>query len=104
MGINMKQLTIQLNEIFYKHIQQIAEERNVSMSAVIREKIEQSTVNEKKSSLSPVGLEKVMLGMTLQVLGLVRFLVAQINEETIREAMEKSDKVVEEFYDTSSKE
>jgi hypothetical protein len=39
-----------------------------------------------------------MLGMNLQILGLTRFLVMQINEDAVKEAMEKSDKVIEDFF------
>jgi predicted DNA-binding ribbon-helix-helix protein len=35
-----KQLTVQLEEDFYLHIQKQAEERKVSMSALIRERLE----------------------------------------------------------------
>jgi predicted DNA-binding ribbon-helix-helix protein len=93
-----RQLTVQLEEDFYLHIQKQAEERKVSMSALIRERLKQLSFNPAENHLRAQEVEKLFLDMQLQTLGLVRFLVTQINEALVKEAIEKSNEALKSFY------
>lgn len=99
----MKQICIRLDPAMIAALQLMAEQNDKTFTEFIREKLQ--TVIDKpvatkcdSAAIDTNKWDKIQFKMQLQILGLVRFLVGQVDESVVQEAIRKSEAIVADEF------
>lgn len=99
----MKHTSLRLDEEvldeIYRQAAQADMKPTVFMRELVKASIKNTSTEVRPMEKTPEGLrlEKVMLKMLLQILGLTRFLVSRIDEAVVQEAIKKSEVVLAHY-------